>query len=267
MIALLLLLQQSPLPTVGDTIWIERRVTLPGGAEVRAANWEPPAALALLGRPLVRREGQDAVVAYPVVAWASGTHLLAVPGPLLIRADGRSDTLPSESRTLQVASVLPPDAEPDRLPPQPEAGIVRERITSPLPLLVLLPIAGGLFALLVWWWRRRGPPLVAPHAIHRAAPIPLQEWSEAGEQRAVAAVVARGLRQAVTGRLPGTAPGLVTSRLLRVLAEQRPQWPAEEIGIVLRALEAAEFAEQPGADVQALAERAARLRARLEGAA
>ncbi|MDX2122230.1 MAG: hypothetical protein SF070_14390 [Gemmatimonadota bacterium] len=265
--ALLLALLQAASPTVGDTIWIERRLPLPGGAEVRAAPWLLEGTLGLLGRPVVRRQGGDVIVAYPVVAWAAGTHQLAVPGPILIRADGRSDTLPAVARTIEVASVLPAGAEPERIAPQPEAGIVSERITSPLPLLFTLLVAGALFTPLAWWWLRRGPARQSARTEFPPVALPLDEWSEAGEHRAVAVVAARALRRTITGLLPGTAPGLVTSRLVRVLTEQRPQWPAEEIGTVLRALEAAEFAEHPAAEVVALAERATRLRQRLEGAA
>ncbi|MBL8978589.1 MAG: hypothetical protein JNM53_09260, partial [Gemmatimonadetes bacterium] len=110
--ALLIALLQAANPTVGDTIWIERRLPLPGGAEVRAAPWALEGNLGLLGRPVVRRDGGDAIVADPVVAWAAGTHQLTVPGPILIRADGRSDTLPTVTRTIEVASVLPEGAEP-----------------------------------------------------------------------------------------------------------------------------------------------------------
>lgn len=265
--ALLLALLQAANPTVGDTIWIERRLSLPGGAEVRPAAWPLEGNLALLGRPVLRRDGADVIVAYPLVAWAAGTHRLSVPGPILIRADGRSDTLPAEVRTIVVASVLPEGAEPERTPPQPEAGMVAERITTPLPLLFTLVLATALFAPVAWWWLRRGPPMSTTRPEVAAVEIPLDEWSDAGEHRAVAAIAARALRRTITGLLPGTAPGLVTSRLVRVLTEQRPKWPAEEIGTVLRALEAAEFAEHPGVEVVALAERATRLRQQLGGAA
>lgn len=264
MIALLLALQAA-LPTVGDTIWVERRVTLPGGAEVRPGTWELSGPLGLLGRPVVRREGGEAIVAYPLTAWAPGIHRFDVPGPILVRADGSSDSLPAEPRTVEVGSVLPDGAIPARTPPQPEAGIVAERITTPLPLVALLLLATALFLPGAWWWLRKGPPMALVRGAHAATSVPLEEWSEAGEHRAVAAVAARALRQTITGLLPGTTPGLVTTRLVRVLTEQRPQWPAEEIATVLRALEAAEFAEQPGADVAALAARAGELRRTLEG--
>jgi hypothetical protein len=264
--ALILLTQASP-PTVGDTIWLERSVEVPAGAEVRAAPWKPDGDVGLLGRPVVRREGTLATVAYPAVAWRAGTHTILVPGPVVIGRDGVTDSLPAEARTIEVASVLPPGQPPERLQIQPQVGIVAERITSPWPLLAALFFAGALFAPLAWWWRRRGAPLVMPRPSPVKAPPPLEEWAEAGELRAVAAAAGRALRTTINSLLPGTAPGVVTSRLIRIIQEQRPAWPFEEIGTVLRALDAAQYGESSAPEVLALAERAGAMKRRLEGAA
>jgi len=267
MIAVLLTLTQSPLPTVGDTIWIERSVAIPAGAEVRAASWDPGGAVALLGQAVVRREGDRVTVSYPAVAWTAGTHTLLVPGPIVIGSDGVTDSLPLEARSFEVASVLPAGQEPERLNVQPEAGLVTERVTSPWLLLAALVLAALVLSPLVWWWRRRGPPMtVARPSAGRAIP-PVAEWLEAGEPRAVAAAAARILRAAITSRLPGSSPGLVTSRLVRVISEQRPAWPADELATVLRALEAAKFAATPADKVVELVERATDLRRRIEEAA
>jgi hypothetical protein len=107
---------------------------------------------------------------------------------------------------------------------------------------------------------------VARPSAGRAIP-PVAEWLEAGEPRAVAAAAARILRAAITSRLPGSSPGLVTSRLVRVISEQRPAWPADELASVLRALEAAKFAATPADKVVELVERATELRRRIEEAA
>ncbi len=267
---LLVLLQasgQAPGPTVGDTIWLERTVAVPAGAEVRAAPWEPEGDIGLLGRPVIRREGGTATVAYPAVAWTAGSHSIEVPGPILIGHDGRTDSLPAEIRVVQVSSVLPAGQAPEKLEVQPEAGVVAERITSPWPPLVALLAALLLFTPVVWWWRRRGPALAPPRAVGEPVPIPIGEWSEAGEARAVAAVAARALRGTITGLLPGASPGLVTTKLVRILEEQRPKWPAAELGRVLHGLDAAQFAASASEEVVALATRAGELRRQLEGAA
>ena len=264
LLSLVLMLQQAGGPTVGDTIWLERSVETPAGAEVRAAAWTPVEPIGLLGHPVVRREGNRTVVAYPAVAWAAGTLQVEVPGPIVIQSDGITDSLPAESRTLVVASVLPDSLPPERVPVQPAAGIVFERVTSPYPVLIALLAAILIFAPLVGWWLRPGPPMPAFKTPSDRLVPPLAEWIEAGEPRAVAAVAARSLRAVILGQLPGAPQGLVASRLIRVVEEQRPGWPAEEIGTVLQALEAVQYSETSPGEVIALAERAGRLRKQLE---
>jgi len=267
MIGLLLALAQGSPPTVGDTIWIVRSVEVAVGAEVRAGPWDPGGDVELLGDPIVEREGSQAVVSYPAVAWRAGTHTVLVPGPIIIGRDGITDSLPLEPRSIQVASVLPLDREPERLEVQPEAGLVEERVTSPGLLAISLLVAATLFAPFAWWWRRRGPPMTFGRpAAERVAP-PVAEWLEAGEPKAVAASAARALRTTIAAKVPGMAPGLVTARLVRVVTEQRSSWPAEEVGAILRALEAVKFAEISDEEVVDLTERAGQLSRRIEGAA
>ena len=266
MIAILLLALQAraPAPTVGDTIWLERTIEVPAGAEVRAAAWDPEGDIALVGAAVVTRSGGSATIAYPAVAWTAGAHTIEVPGPILIGHDGKTDSLPPESRTIQVATVLPVGEPPEKVAVQPEAGIVAERISTPWPVVGAFGVAALLLAPLVWWWRRRGPPMPIMRPGTDEPALPLAEWTEAGEPRAVAAIAAHALRATIIARLPGSGPGLVTARLMRVLEEQRPQWPAAEIGTVLRGLDAAQFGEAPSDGVVELAARAAELRRQLE---
>ena len=67
MILLLLLLQQHPLPTVGDTLWASRAVRLSPGDSVRAADWQLEGAVQLLGHPIVVVRGNQAEIRYPLV--------------------------------------------------------------------------------------------------------------------------------------------------------------------------------------------------------
>jgi hypothetical protein len=258
-LALVALLQQDAVPTVGDTIWLSRTIQAPPGAEVRAAPWPAEEEVALLGAPVVRHEGPLTIIAYPIVAWTPGSHLVRVPGPIVIRRDGSTDSLPDEGRTVVVASVLPDSVPPGKIPVQPQAGFVPERITSPLSLLLALLCAALVYLPVAWWWRRRGPPMPPLKPATSPGTVDLAEWAEAGEHRAVAAVAARTLRDAILERLPGVPQGLVTSRLIRVVTEQRPAWPVDQIATVLRSLEAVQYAEAPGADVVRVAERAGTL--------
>ncbi len=256
---LLLLTQQAPAPSVGDTIWLERSVVVPAGAEVRPGVWDPEGELALLGRPVLRVQGGRTIVAYPAVAWTPGEHRISIPGPVIIRADGRTDSLPAEERVIQVASVLPPNTAPDQLPVQPEVGIVNERITTPLPVMALLALATLLYLPMVWWWRRRGPVMTVTPPVAPPMESPWADWAEDGEARAVAAAVSRQLRLSLLSHLPAIPPGAVGSRVARIVAELRPTWPAEEVGGVLRALEAAEFGDGTSAEILPLVGRAEHL--------
>ena len=267
MILPLLLFLQGPPPTVGDTIWVERSVDVPAGAEVRAAPWEPENEIGLLGRAVIRRAGNRVTVAYPAVAWSAGTHTVLVPGPVVIRRDGVTDSMPAEPRTIVVASVLPAGQPPERLPVQPEAGIVGVQVRTPWPVVAALLLGGLVLAPVSWWWRRRGKPVLPTRTGPEVVPIPLAEWAEAGESRAVAAVAARGLRTAIGAQLRGMPPGVVTARLIRVVAEQRPGWPVEDITRLLEALEAAQYAATAPVEIAGLAERASALGHRLEGTA
>jgi hypothetical protein len=182
----------------------------------------------------------------------------------VIRADGTTDSLPPEVRTLTVASVLPADRPVETLPVQPEAGIVRQRITSPWPVLAALALAAGLWAPVAWWWRRRGPKMPLPAGPASLPRVPLSEWQEAGEYRAVAAVVSRNLRLTIQQALPAAGVGLVTGRLIRVIREQRPAWPVADLASVLRGLDEAQFGLEADDGLGELVDRASALQASLE---
>ena len=77
------ILMQAGNPTVGDTVWLSRTVALPPGHVVRAADWEAPDPVELLGRPRVIITGDSAQISYPVVIWKPGLQLIELPGPLI----------------------------------------------------------------------------------------------------------------------------------------------------------------------------------------
>jgi hypothetical protein len=262
----LLLLLQGPVPTVGDTVWVTRTVALPKGAEVRPAEWQLEGDVMLLGRPQVETGEGEATVRYPVVAWTTGTHTLVVPGPIIVMADGHTDSLPGQTVSLTVASVLPAEVRPEDAPVQAEAGLLRETVTTPTPVLVLLGAALVLFLPFAWWWRRRRPSRPAARPVTGPpGAIPVQGWAEEGEARAVAAAAAQVLRGAVASVLPGAQPGLVTARLLSQAEARRPPLPMADLTEVLTALDAAAFGAADAAEIESLALRAAALSERIRG--
>ncbi len=261
--------QQAVQPTVGDTIWVTRTVTLPAGRTVRAADWDVADPVELLGAAKVALRGGSADISYPVAVWRAGAHTLQVPGPLLLSPDGTVDSLPTEPLTLRVASVLPRAAADTSLHPQPRAEFVPRGVTSPIPLLVLLIGACLLLAPLHWWWRRRGRPhsqRTSPRQTGPAKPS-LERWADAGESRAVAAAATVRLRATVAARLASAVPALDTDEVLARITTERPDWPVAELGAVLHALDAARFGNGPAPDAIALARDAAELEARLTQAA
>jgi len=238
---LMLFLVQSTAPTVGDTVWLSRTVRVPPGHVVRAADWEPQEPVELLGRPQIVSLGDSAQISYPIVVWRPGQHLIEVPGPLLLGSGGTVDSLGSERVRVAVRSVLPAVSNDSVLRPQPRAGVVWRSEVSPLPLILLWSLALMLLIPLHLWWRRRGTPMPAPDPLPSVPDPPLDRWADAGEHRAVAGFAAIRLRNLVGQRVAGAHPGLDTESLLAQLAALRPTWPLDELGALLRKLDAARF--------------------------
>jgi hypothetical protein len=261
MIALPLLLQ---LATVGDTLWVRRTVAVPAGRELRAPDWHPSGEVEVLGRPRIVRRGDSVEVAWPVAVWAPGQHTVQVPGPALLAADGRVDSLPPETVTLVVASVLPRVPPDSVLRPQPAAPTVPLEERSLVPLLVLLGVALLALVPVHLWWRRRGRPVaVADASLEPEPTLSVERWAEWGEARTVVGAAVERLRAGVARRVPEAHEGLEVEQLLATLAEQRPAWPLDELDEVLRALEGTRFAAGEPEDAAALYRRAESLEARL----
>ena len=263
-VAVLSLMIQGPMPTVGDTVWVRRAVPLRAGQTARAPEWELTGDVEMLGPPVLSVRGDSAVLAYPLVAWVPGAHSVAMPSPILLAPDGSVDSLPVETRTFEVRSVLPPRAD-SAVAPQPEAGIVRRRVVTAVPLVILLGAAALLVLPLQWWWRRRGRPLPLPAiaAGGVAAGAPVERWADAGEARAVLALAAARIRSVIAEAVPEAHEGLDTEACLARVAAARPDWPLDELAAVLRSLDEARFAPQAFPGALALHDDAATLADRL----
>jgi hypothetical protein len=236
-------------PSVGDTVWVSRTIAVPPGHTVRPADWEPAEPVELLGRARVVMSGDSAEVAYPVVIWRPGRHTLDLPGPLLLGAGGTVDSLRGEQVRVEVRSVLPRVPADSALAPQPQAGIVERRVRTMAPVGILWLLALAALLPLHWWWRRQGKPVRAAPPRPRADTLepPLARWADAGEYRAVANVATARLRAALAERVPAAHPGLDTERVLATLAAARPEWPLDELGDLLRALDDVRFGVTPSA--------------------
>lgn len=263
MIAALLFLQTAAAPpTVGDTIWLARTVAVPEGHVVRP----PPDSLAgpveLLGPPQMVMQGGTVLIRYPAVAWEPGRHVVSLPGPVLVGPDGLADSVPAFEVAVSVRSVLPA-ARPESLAVQPATGLVARRRSTAVPLFAGVGLAALLLAPLHWWWRRRGPRVPPEPPAGPGAAVPFERWADAGEQRAVLAAAAALLRHSIARAVPDAQPGLDTSTLLGVLADDPRGLPREEIADVLRELDSTRFAPAAVADAAGVAQRAAALAERI----
>jgi hypothetical protein len=125
------------------------------------------------------------VVRYALVFWYPGEHTLMMPGPVLVRRDGRSDTLSASTVHVSIWSVLPPNARKSSLPPRPASRPVPLATETALPALVLSGVVLLGLAVTTVRWRRRGR--VRPRAARTTGhqtPEVLARWAAAGEFRA-----------------------------------------------------------------------------------
>ena len=255
MILFCLALLQAPAATVGDTVWAERVVPLPPGYLARAPEWNPEGDVELMGPATVLLRGDTAVVRFPLVAWRPGSRTLVIPGPRLIAPDGVVASLPPDTLTIEVASVLPP-GPPDSIPLKPEAGIVSRPVTSFIPLAVLLLLGSLLLAPLWWWWSKAGPS--PPPEQPPAEPGPdevvatMTAWAAAGEHRAVLGEATRELRAALAERVPEAHEGLDSAACAAVLRAAAPQLTPPDLPQLLDRLDGERFGGEAPAEVMTL---------------
>jgi len=265
MILMLLALQGTP--TVGDTVWVSRTIPLPAGWSARAPAWDPGGAVELLGRAVVDVLGDSVRVRYPLVVWQPGSHVVEVPGPVLLSPRGDVDSVRLSRVTITIASVLPAVPPDSVLQPQPPTGIIPRPVTSMVPLVVLWGVAALLVLPLHWWWRRRGKPApsaAAPEPV--ASSPPVDRWAAAGEFRAVAAAGILALKETVAKRVPDAGATLDTDAWLAVLRNRKPGWPLDELGQVVREMDGSRFAPLTEGDALELYQRTMALCSRVEAA-
>lgn len=257
---------QAGAPTVGDTIWVARTVAVAPGVTLRPADWTPADPVERLGPPQVTPHGDSVTIAYPVVVWRAGALSVDIPGPVLLGAGGRVDSLGPQAVALDIRSVLP-QVPAESLAPQPRADFVPRTTETIAPVLILVAAAAALLAPLHWWWRRRGHPRPRPVLPGPGmSEPPLDRWADVGESRAVAAVAVTRLRAAVAAAMPEAHEGLDTEELLHIV-RGRFDWPLAELGDLLRSLDEARFGVTPFPDAVGLARWADELAPRLGRAA
>lgn len=184
MVLLLLLLaaDTTATPTVGDTLWAERTLRVPAGVMVRPRPLRTAEPLQALGPPEARMVSDSVRLRYPLVAWEPGRHTVTVPGAILIRDDGWSDTLPDWRLTVDVASVLPATPQ-DSLAPRDAAPEVAVPVRQPRAVVIVLLLALLALVPLHLAWRRRPSAVPAPVVPRPLGPeaARLRQWARQGE--------------------------------------------------------------------------------------
>lgn len=213
---------------VGDTLWAERTLRLPAGVMVRPRPLRVSEPLQALGPPEAVLQADSVRLRYPLVAWEPGRHAVSVPGAILIREDGWSDTLPDWRVTVDVASVLP-DLPRDSLAPREAAPALPQATRRPravgmalaLALVVLLPLHRA------WGHRRPITPRTRPRPYRPDAAL-LRRWAGQGEPNAAL----EGWRCRLQD-----VPGGEAVRLSEEIAASRfgPHDPALAAGLMARA--------------------------------
>lgn len=244
-------------PTVGDTIWLERTLTVPNGWQVRPGKLDATEAIESLADPAVRRSGAGWVVRYAVVAWKPGIHKLALPSVWLLGPDGRADSTAGGTASVSVTSVIPDSLRSPS--PQGLLAPLRAAHQDPLPPLAGLALAAGL--LVAGVAARRRP----PRAPEPPPPVPVERevsdtrWLAAGEPKAVAARAIWRLRAALQRAVPEAHAALDTEECLATVERLRPNAPLRELRDLLEQLDRVAFASAHGTDVAALSAMARRL--------
>ncbi len=185
LLLVLLRLTQSGAPTVGDTVWLERSLGDVGRVTVRPQPWVLGALGLQLGPAEVTHTVRGAVVRYAMVFWYPGDHDITMPGPVIVRRDGSSDTLAAAPMRVRIASVLPAGRSKATIRPRPESRPVPLAAESLLPLGIIVGVVLIGLGVATWRRRRRGkePPKPAPIAVWPSA-AQLNAWAAAGEYRA-----------------------------------------------------------------------------------
>jgi hypothetical protein len=146
-----------------------------------------------------------------------------------------------------VASVLP-DEPPEEVPIKAESGIVQRPVTSWIPMGVMLLVVMGLASPLWWWWLRRGPTQMRQPVEPDVSELPIDQWSAAGEHRAVLAAASDTLRHALADHVVEVPEsGDVEAWVESVERATEAPWDGPAVVALLRDIDRVRFQpEDPG---------------------
>ena len=139
---------------------------------------------------------------------------------------------------------LDPDAPVEEIPVRAESGIVQRPITSLIPLAVLLLAVAAVVTPLWWWWLRRGatPPALLQPVEPRRPQLPIEQWSTAGEHRAVLAAASDTVRHTLAGHFEELPAASDTDTWIEAVErETDAPWDGATVVALLRDIDQARF--------------------------
>lgn len=239
---------QPGAPAVGDTVWVQRVVELPPGWIVRPSSWVPELEPVEALGPAVTVDAGDGtvVVRYPLVVWEPGVVEVLPPPVWRIGPAGEADSVASGPVNIAVRSLVPSDSVTPR-PPRPP---LERDPRALLPVFVSMALGGGVVA--AAWWVRRRP--VRPTVVDEPTDDRDVSLGSTGSPRIDAARLAIHLRRVVAHHVPAAHGALTTEECLAVVANERPDWPLDDLRATLMRLDTARFAPVAASDLPALAE-------------
>lgn len=236
--------------TVGTRFIVAARVRAPEGATIA---W-PPAPDTSESLEIVSSRMLDSAsdslrteetARWRLAAWDTGTMTIVFEDAVVTTLDAET-RVPLRAR-VYVRSVLPADtALHDPKPP-------RDIMAADPPWwrwVVVALLALAVIGLLVWWYlrrRRRKPPPVPVDAMQYAerefTRVERMGLLEAGERGRFVALMVEVMRDYLALRLPGAAPSLTSSELVRHL-RSRSDLPVQRLGAILSEADLVKFARR-----------------------
>jgi hypothetical protein len=180
-----------------------------------------------------------------LAAWDTGTMTIVLEDAVVTTLDAET-RVPLRAR-VYVRSVLPADtALHDPKPPRD----IRAANPPWWRWVVVALLALAVIGLLVWWYlrrRRRKPPPVPVDAMQYAerefTRVERMGLLEAGERGRFVALMVEVMRDYLALRLPGAAPSLTSTELVRYL-RSRSDLPVQRLGAILSEADLVKFARR-----------------------
>ena len=237
--------------TVGTRFIVAARVRAPEGATIAWPTApDTSESLEIVSSRMIDSTADslriEETARWRLAAWDTGTITIVFEDAVVTAVD-LERRVPLRAH-VYVRSVLPPDTAL-QVPKPPRDIIAAEPPWWRWAALALLVAA--IVSLLLWWYlrrRRRKPPAVPVDAMQYAerefTRVERMGLLEAGERGRFVALMVEVMRDYLALRLPGAAPSLTSTELVRFL-RSRSDLPVQRLAAVLTEADLIKFARRP----------------------